>query len=121
MSKTSGTWWVIPTDGGKLAIQMFRGTFLKEGHLEMAGGSHPHFDPATAKYATSDMVTNICAAHNITIHGDTASARRFMHETHAWKQVMDLDQAIAHSYLGKTMPSRDVIVAAYASDEVVEG
>ena len=117
MSKTSGTWWIIPAD----AMQMFRATFCKDGRAECARGSRPGFDPATALYATSDMVTNLCAAHNITIHGDVASKRRFMSvaKEHAWKEVYDLDGALAHKSLGRTMPSRAKIIAAYALDEEI--
>lgn len=115
-SKTTGTTWVIPTNG----LQMFRATCLKTGRFELAGGSRPDFNPETALYATSDMVSNVCAANNITIHGDTASKRRFMACQHAWKSTMSLDELIAHPYLGKTMPKRDVIVAAYANMEEIE-
>jgi len=114
--KTTGTAWVIPATG----LQMWRATCLETGEFEMAGGSHPPFDPETAVYATSDMVTNICAANNITIHGDVASKRRFMASTHAWKTTMTLDELLAHPYLGKTMPKREIIVAAYANREEIE-
>jgi hypothetical protein len=117
-TKTSGTTWVIPEGG----IQIFRGTFCRSGRLEMARGGRPTFNPETARYATSDMVTNIAAANGIAIHGDLASARRFLACAHVWKQTMTLDELIAHPYLGKTMPSKDTIIAAYKADleEVIE-
>ena len=117
MSKSSGTAWIIEVDG----LQMFRATCDKKtGRFEMARGGQPHFNPETARYATSDMVTNICANHGIQILGDVASSRRFLREEHAWKKLMTLDELIAHPYLGVTMPSRDVIVAAYANVEEIE-
>jgi hypothetical protein len=114
--KTTGTAWVIPENG----LQMFRATCLDEGHFEMARGGRPHFNPETARYATSDMVTNICANAGIQILGDVASARRFTREEHVWKKLMTLDELLAHPYLGQTMPPKAVIVAAYANVEDIE-
>jgi len=115
--KTSGTWWIIPAD----ALQMFRATFCKDGRAEMAGGSHPSFDPTTALYATSDMVTNLCATHHITINGDVASKRRFMSVVtkHAWKELHDLEQACNHTHLGRSMPKPATIIAVYANEEEI--
>ena len=113
--KTSGTTWVIPED----RLQMFRATCLDPGRFEMARGSKPCFNPEKARYATSDMVTNICANHGIQILGDVASARRFTHEEHAWKKLMTLDELLAHPYLGQTMPTKATIIAAYALDEEI--
>lgn len=119
--KTSGTTWVLPIDAqGVPAHQLFRGTFREEGRLEMARGSLPTFNPETAMYATSDMVTNICANAGIAIYGDIASSRRFLAQEHTWKRMMTLDELIAHPWLGKTMPTRETIIAAYAQDEEVE-
>jgi len=135
---TSGTWWIIPMTAlgneprngrpvvkiGDVvmvpAIQAFRASCLSTGRFRMAGGSSPSFDPATALYATSDMVSNLAAVNNITIHGDVASARRLLSAEHNWKTFMGLDAALAHAHLGKTMPSRAKILAAYADDEVIE-
>jgi hypothetical protein len=126
---TSGTWWIIPrteqiNSAGTCrlvpSIQAFRASCLSTGRFKMAGGSSPSFDPATALYATSDMVSNLAAVNNITIHGDVASARRLLKSEHNWKTFMTLDQALAHTHLGKTMPSRATILAAYADDEVIE-
>lgn len=114
--KTTGTTWIIPEN----ALQMFRATCLDTGRFEMARGGRPDFNPETASYVTSDHVTNVAAAHGIQILGDVMSARRFTRETHAWKEVMTLDQLIAHPYLGKTMPTRETIVAAYADIELIE-
>ena len=112
--KTSGTTWVIPTD----AIQMFRATCMDNGKFRMANGEEPKFDPATAAYATPDMVGNLCATHNITMFGgDVASRARFMAvaKKHAWKEIMDLEGLKAHKYHGRTMPSVETIIAAYAT------
>jgi hypothetical protein len=115
--KTTGTVWIIPENG----LQMFRATCLDTGRFEMARGSQPCFNPETARYATSDMVTNVAANFGIQILGDVASARRFTREEHAWKQTMTLDELLAHKYLGQTMPTRETIIAAYAEDgEVIE-
>jgi len=114
--KTSGTAWIIP----EKALQMFRATCCDDGNFVMARGAMPRFDPSKARYATSDMVTNICANAGITIRGDVASARRFTGETHVWKQTMSLEELKAHKYLGQTMPSVEVIKAAYANFEEIE-
>ena len=115
-NKTTGTTWIIPENG----LQMFRATCRKDGRFEMARGGSPDFNPETARYATSDMVTNVAAHFGIQILGDVASARRFTREEHAWKKLMTLDELLAHPYLGMTMPTRDAIVAAYANREEIE-
>ena len=110
-SKSSGTFWVIPGGG----LQMFRATCRKaSAKFEMARGAQPVFDPATARYATSDMVTNVAANIGMTIRGDVASSRVFAKGTHAWKQTMSLEEACNHSHLGKSMPRPEAIIAAYA-------
>lgn len=117
---TSGTWWVIPMVDGKPGLQAFRASCLTTGRFRMAGGGSPDFNPESALYATSDMVSNLAAVNNITIHGDTCSARRLLKSEHNWKTFNTLDQALAHPHLGKTMPKRAIIIAAYADDEVIE-
>jgi hypothetical protein len=108
--KTSGTWWVFPLG----ALTAFRSTCVVSGLFTMADGTVPPMDPTTAVYMTSDMVANLAANNNITLFGgDTASARKLLKAEHAWKQGMDLEGALAHPHLGKTMPSKAVIVAAY--------
>lgn len=132
---TSGTWWVFPmrtvdpSDRPRLVIkignvemqpatlQAFRATCLTTGRFRCARGSSPWFDPTTALYATSDMVSNLAAVNNITIHGDVASARRLLESEHNWKTFIGLKAALAHTHLGKSMPSEAKIVAAYADDE----
>ena len=99
------------------ALQAFRASCLSSGRFRMAGGSSPWFDPTTALYATSDMVSNVCAVNHITINGDVASARRLLKSEHNWKTFLTLDQMLVHTHLGKSMPSRAKILAAYADDE----
>ena len=98
-------------------LQAFRATCLTTGRFRCARGSSPSFDPATALYATNDMVSNLAAVNAITIHGDVASARRLLKSEHNWKTFLTLDQALAHPHLGKTMPKKAIILAAYADDE----
>ena len=118
---TTGTWWIIPVMAvGTPGLQAFRATCLSTGRFRMARGGSPSFDPATALYATSDTVANLAANYGIAILGDVASSRRLLAHDHAWKQWMTLDQALAHPHLGTTMPKREVIIAAYADDEVIE-
>lgn len=125
---TSGTWWIIPrtpsiVEGKEVLIpslQAFRASCLTTGRFRMARGGSPSFDPTTALYATSDTVANLAANYGIAILGDVASAKRLLAHEHAWKQWMSLDQALNHPHLGKTMPKREVIIAAYADDEVIE-
>jgi hypothetical protein len=128
-----GKWWpmaaaVLP--GGPMTgtaesrlvpgLQAFRASCLTTGRFRMARGGSPSFDPATALYATSDTVANLAAVYGIAILGDVASSKRLLAHSHTWKQWMSLDQALAHPHLGKTMPRREVIIAAYADDEVIE-
>ncbi|HUS70710.1 MAG TPA: hypothetical protein VM075_08045 [Anaerolineae bacterium] len=101
-------------------LQAFRASCLTNGRFRMARGAQPSFDPATALYATSDTVANLAAVNGIAILGDVASASRLLKHSHAWKQWMSLDQALAHRHLGKTMPSKAIILAAYADDEDIE-
>ena len=134
---TSGTWWIFPMRPLKTnespcgrpvfkignvemvpaTLQAFRATCLTTGRFRCARGSSPSFDPATALYATSDMVSNLAAVNNITIHGDVASARRLLSSEHNWKTFIGLKAALAHAHLGKSMPSEAKILAAYADDE----
>lgn len=127
---TSGTWWIFPmavqlgAGGQKVLVpatlQGFRASCLTTGRFRTAHGSSPSFDPATALYVSSDMLTNLCAVNNITIHGDVVSSRRVLKCEHNWKTFLTLDQALAHKHLGKTMPSAKIILAAYANDEDIE-
>jgi hypothetical protein len=136
---TSGTWWIFPMKplgteprrgrpvfkiGGvemiPATLQAFRASCLTTGRFRTAQGSSPSFDPATALYATSDMVTNLAAVGNVTIYGDVASSRRLLECEHNWKTFLDVDQMLAHKSLGKTMPSKDRIIAAYADDPIIE-
>jgi hypothetical protein len=126
---TSGTWWIIPRteeidSSGTChlvpGLQAFRASCLTNGRFRMARGALPSFDPETALYATSDTVANLAAVHGIAILGDVASATRLLKHSHTWKQWMPLDQALAHPHLGRTMPSKAVILAAYEGDEDIE-
>ena len=118
---TSGTWWIIPVSAdGTPGLQAFRAACLTTGRFRMARGGSPSFDPATALYATSDTVDNLAAVYGIAILGDVASSRRLLAHDHAWKQWLTLDQALAHRHLGKTMPKKAIILAAYADDEDIE-
>jgi len=120
---TTGTWWIVPLtkEGKPAAIQAFRATCLKSGRFRMAGGQTPWFDPTTARFATPGMVGNVAAEHDITLFsGDACSVRKLMKAEHAWKVFVDLKGAIAHSHLGKSMPTYETIVEAYAHDEVIE-
>ena len=60
--------------------------------------------------------------HDLTIHGGVASKARFLKvsQTHAWKQVLNLTQAIAHKSLGRTMPSEKVLMQAFENTPEVE-
>ena len=128
-----GKWWpmaaaVLP--GGPVTgsaetrlipgLQAFRASCLTTGRFRMARGGSPSFDPATALYATSDTVANLAAVYGIAILGDVSSASRLLKHDHAWKQWLTLDQALAHPHLGKTMPKKAIILAAYADDEDIE-
>jgi hypothetical protein len=116
---TTGTAWAIPMrPDGSPELQGFRGTFKNDGSFAMARGGEPHFDPATAVYFTSDYVQNVTAANGIQINGDVISGRRLSSVTHTWKQGMTLDELLAHKHLGKSMPSREVIVAFHAARNV---
>ena len=130
---TSGTWWIIPqtlewdqsdplrqTRVLKPGLQAFRASCLTTGRFRMARGGSPTFDPASALYATSDTVANLAANYGIAILGDVSSASRLLKHDHAWKQWLSLDQALAHPHLGKTMPRKAIILAAYADDEDIE-
>jgi hypothetical protein len=80
----------------------------------MADGTIPPFDPEKAHYATSDYVANVAASADITLFGgDTCSARRLLRETHVWKQVMDLDGALAHKFLSPGI-TRELITSSYS-------
>ncbi len=117
--KTSGTWWIIPETG----LQMFRATALDDGNWAAAdGGTVTRFNPSKARYVTSDMLTTIAATCDLTIHGDVTSKARFLKvsQTHAWKQVLNLKQALAHKSLGRTMPSEKVLMQAFESTPEVE-
>jgi len=113
--KTTGTFWVFPEG----QTRAFRATFTSIGDAERTSGVCPLFDPATAKYATSDMVTNLVArsaatGQSITIRGDEASATRILSQTHDWKTFLSLQDACSHAHLGKTMPTAEVIIARFA-------
>ena len=101
-------------------LQAFRASCLTTGRFRMARGGSPTFDPASALYATSDTVANLAANYGIAILGDVCSASRLLKHDHAWKQWLTLDQALAHPHLGKTMPKKAIILAAYADDEDIE-
>ena len=101
-------------------LQAFRASCLTTGRFRMARGGSPTFDPASALYATSDTVANLAANYGIAILGDVSSASRLLKHDHAWKQWLSLDQALAHPHLGKTMPRKAIILAAYADDEDIE-
>ena len=108
--KTTGTFWVFPQGSTK----GYRTTCDTTGDFVRPTGVAPLFDPDAAKYATSDMVTNIVAAsaateHPIIIRGDSVSSARVLSGTHAWKQFLSLEEACGHAYLGKTMPSAETI------------
>ena len=111
---TSGTTWVIPVD----AIQMFRATCMDNGKFCMANGEEPKFDPATAMYATPHLVGNIAAKYDITLFGgDACSRAKFLKhaDKHAYLEIMTLEQLKGHKYHGRTMPSVETIIAAYAT------
>jgi len=113
LGKTTGTFFAF-AEG---FVKGIRGTFTSDGDFVRTSGVAPLFNPATATYATGDMVANLVAAsaateHPIVIRGDEVSAARLLGQTHTWKQFLSFEDACAHKYLGKTM-DKAVILARY--------
>lgn len=147
---TTNTWWIIPfvpkvdasgvTVGWVPAIKAFRATLRlsqdrSRARFYMKGGTSPAFDPTKARYATSDMVTNITSDETdpVRLMGGQASALRLMSLHHGWekeatastipfKSWLTLDQALKHKHLNADGVSYDQVVAGYqdAEIEVVE-
>lgn len=110
---TTGSFVALPF-GSPIAVS---GTFAADGTFVSLATREPQDigNPADARYFSQRSIVHAVKSYGLRFDGGVVSAARIAGIN---DKGMTLAEAKAHPFLGATMPSIDVIVAAYSPDAV---
>jgi hypothetical protein len=111
---TSGS-FVATAIGSPIGVS---GVFTADGFFRsLASGEPIDIDPLTATYRTQRSVMHAVKSYGLRFDGGTVSAARISGIN---DKGMTLAEAIAHPFLGETMPTLETIAKAYSPDAIAK-